>query len=224
MYRGDVNEVAAAVRRLRVAMRGCRVNRHVDEAAILKAYEGADRAFRTSAGRMAFEVERERLCGTRGRFDPFANVLSPEEITYLSGNTAEHLAAIEKLYVEGSFGVPELADGVRVCDHISTELSFMAHCLRGASAGDGRALERARVFFTEHLAEWGVLFAVVVAQQAREPVMRYAGLALDKLLTCEGPNFRYAVPDIAEIRTPIGGSDEETADGGGMLSFMSRRR
>lgn len=223
MYRGDIAEVAAAVRRLRVAMRGCRVNRHVDEAAILAAYEGADLAFRSSVGRKAFEAERERLYGLRESFDPFVNVLSPDEVTYLSGDVQEHLEAIEALYAEASFTVPEIASGVRSPGHISTELSFMAHCLRGASAGDGRALERARVFFTEHLAEWAVLFAVVVGQQAREPVMRYAGLALDKHLTCEGSMFRYSLPEHEELRASAEGPGG-SAGGGGMLSFMSRRR
>jgi predicted phosphodiesterase len=201
LYRGDIAEVSAAVRSLRVAMRGCRVNRHVDEAAILAAFEGADRALRTNADRVAFEEERERLIGVRAGFDPFVNVLSPEEITYLSGDVDRHAEALEAAYREGSFTVPQTASGVRPTGHISTELSFMAHSLRGAAAGDSRALERAREFFAQHLAEWAVLFAVVVGQQAREPVMRYAGLALDKFLTCEGPLFRERVADYGDVAT-----------------------
>lgn len=220
LFRGEMAEVAAAVRRLRIAMRTCKVNRHVDEEAILAAYEGADLAFRTVGGREAFAEERERLFGMRGEFDPFVNVLSPQEGTYRSGDVQARLAGIEDAYAEGSFTVPEISQGLRVADHISTELSFMAHCLRGASAGDPHALERAHAFFTEHLAEWAVLFAVVVGQQAREPVMQYAGLALDKFLACEGSIFRHFVPVHEESR--VAGPGEET--GGGMLSFISRRR
>lgn len=202
LYRGDITQVAAAVRRLRIAMRTCRVNRHVDEAAILSAFEGADFALRTSNGRTAFEQERERLYGLRTGFDPFTNVLSPQEVTYLSGDVREHLEALEEAYVEASFLVPAIADTIRLPDHISTELSFMAHCLRGAASGDARALERGRQFFSEHLGEWAVLFAVVVGQQAKEPVMRYAGLALDKFLTCEASMFRHAVPALEDVQLP----------------------
>lgn len=223
LYRGDISEAAAAVRRLRVAMRGSKVSRHVDEAAILEAYEGADRAFRTAAGREAFEIERERLFGLRTGFDPFVNVLSAHEVTYLSGDVYEHMAAIEATYAEASFVVPESAASARIPDHISTELSFMAHCLRGASAGDARALTRAQEFFTKHLAEWAVLFAVVVGQQAREPVTRYAGLALDKHLTCEGSMFRVRVPKHDELLASAKRGPDESV-GGGVLSFRSRRR
>jgi predicted phosphodiesterase len=200
LYRGDISEVAAAVRRLRIAMRGCRINRHVDEAAILAAFEGADLALRTADGRTVFVEERERLYGVAQPFDPFVNVLSPEETTYLSGDIDVQLNALETVYEEASFTVPEVRPGVRSAAHIATELSFMAHCLRGAATGDPRALERARTFFTRHLGEWAVLFAVVVGQQAREPVMRYAGLALDKHLTCEGSFFRHNLPEHLELR------------------------
>lgn len=199
LYRGDISEAAASVRRLRIAMRGCRVNRHVDEAAILAAFEGADLSLRTAVGRTDFVEERERLYGLAKPFDPFVNVLSPEETTYLSGSIERHLQAIEEAYTEGSFTVPEVG-GVRSAGHIATELSFMAHCLRGAASGDARALHRARSFFIRHLGEWAVLFAVVVGQQAREPVMRYAGLALDKHLTCEGTIFRHNLPELLELR------------------------
>lgn len=226
MYRGDVNEASAAARSLRIAMRGWKVSRHVDETAIAEAFEGADRAFRTAAGREAFEVERERLFGLRAGFDPFAHVLSPRESTYLSGDVREHLSAIEGIYAEGSFTPPEISPGIQVADHVSTELSFMAHCLRGAASGDGRALARGRRFFTGHLAEWGVLFAVVVAQEAAEPVMRYAGLSLDKHLTCEGSIFRHAAtapePDAPQAASGRHGPDEPGS--GGVISFMSRRR
>lgn len=200
VYRGDISEVAAAVRRLRISMRGCRINRHVDEAAIVEAFEGADMALRMAAGREAFEVERERLYGLRRGFDPFVNVLSPQETTYLSGDSYAHLAQIEEAYAEAAFLVPEIGPGVRVADHITAELSFMAHCLRAAVSGDDRALQRARLFFTRHLGDWAVLFAVVVGQQATEPVMRYAGLALDKFLACEGSMFRHAIADHEALR------------------------
>ena len=70
----------------------------------------------------------------------------------------------------------------------------MGHCLRAAAVGDASGVVRARKFFVEHLATWGVLFAVVVSREAAEPVTRYAGLALDKFLTCEASTFRHAIP------------------------------
>jgi len=200
LYRGEIAEVAAAVRRLRIAMRSCRVNRNVNEAAILEAFQSADIALRTGDGRMAFEAERERLYGLRAGFDPFVNVLSPDEVTYLSGDTQELIRSLEAVYVEAAYTVPEVGGGVHPPGHISAELDYMAHCLRGAVAGDPRALDRARDFFVRHLAEWAVLFAVVIGQQAREPVMKYAGLALDKFLTCEGSLFRHTVPDHEFLR------------------------
>lgn len=200
IYRGQLAEVPPAVRRLRTAMRSCRINRNVNEAAILEAFHSADIALRTFDARVAFEVERERLYGIESGFDPFSHVLSPEEPTYVSGNVVEQLARIEAAYAEVAFIAPATRDGRHPAGHISSELDFMAFCLRGAAAGDARALARARDFFTEHLAEWGVLFAVVVGQQAREPVMRYAGLALDKFLTCEGSTFRHAVPEHCYLR------------------------
>lgn len=194
IYRGQIPEAAAAVRRLRVAMSTCRVHRNVDEAVILEAYRAADSALRSVDGRAAFEEERERLYGFTAGFDPFVNVLSAEETTYLSGTAEEQLAALEAAYLEAAFTVPEIGDAGRMPAHISSELSFMAHCLRAASSGEARALDRARRFFAGHLSAWAVLFAAVVSQESRTPVMRYAGLTLDKLLACEAVSFRYEVP------------------------------
>ncbi|MDO8848726.1 MAG: metallophosphoesterase family protein [Coriobacteriia bacterium] len=202
MYRGALAEVSPAARRLRSAIRSCRINRNVNEAAILEAFQSADIALRTSDGRAAFEAERDRLYGLESGFDPFVHVLSPEEGTYVSGDVQGHLALIEAAYAEGVFTAPEVRNGLHPPDHISSELDFVAHCLRGAAAGDPRARDRAHDFFATHLAEWAVLFAVVVGQQAREPVMRFAGLALDKFLTCEGAIFRHAVPEHCYLRTP----------------------
>lgn len=200
IYRGKLAEVSPAVRRLRTAMRSCRINRNVNEAAILEAFHAADIALRTADGRAAFEAERDRLYGLESGFDPFSHVLSPDESTYVSGDIADQIARIEAAYAEAVFSAPEVRTGFHPPGHISSELDFVAHCLRGAAAGDTRALARAHDFFIEHLAEWGVLFAVVVGQQAREPVMRYAGLALDKFLTCEGSTFRHAVPEHCHLR------------------------
>jgi len=200
IFRGDITEVAAAVRRLRISMRSCRVHRHIDEAAILAAFEGADLVLRTADGRVAFVSERERLYGLCAGFDPFVNVVSPSGVAYQSGDIDEYLATLEAAYREASFEMPGIGDTRCAPDHISNELAFMAHLLRAVSAGDPRALERARNFFADHLAEWAVLFAVVIGQQAQEPVMRYAGLALDKLLTCEGSLFRHAMPEHVEAR------------------------
>ncbi len=204
IYRGDLAEVSPALRRLRGAMRSCRINRNVDEAAILEAFQSADIALRTANGRAAFEEERDRLYGLRSGFDPFTNVLSPEETTYVSGDTHGHLASLRAAYADASYTAPEASDGSRPSAHISAELGYMAHCLRASAAGDQRALARARDFFAEHLAEWAVLFAVVVGQQAREPVMRYAGLALDKFLTCEGSLFRHSVTEHGFLRARQG--------------------
>ncbi len=202
IYRGALAEVSPATRRLRSAIRSCRINRNVNEAAILEAFQNADIALRTADGRAAFEAERDRLYGLDSGFDPFVHVLSPEEGTYISGDIQGHLALIEAAYAEGVFTVPEVRNGLHPPDHISSELDFVAHCLRGAAAGDPRARDRAHDFFVKHLAEWAVLFAVVVGQQAHEPVMRFAGLALDKFLTCEGSIFRHAVPEHCYLRTP----------------------
>lgn len=197
---GEIAEVAPAVRRLRMAMRSCRVHRHVDEGAILESFEGADRVLRTAVGRLAFEEERERLYGLRAGFDPFVNVLSPDEVTYLSGNVQMHEAELETAYREAGFTPRLPASACGTVGHIAVELAFIAHCLRSAAVGDARAATRARTFYSEHLAEWAVLFAVVVGQQAREPVMRYAGLALDKFLTCESETFRHAIQEHHNVR------------------------
>jgi predicted phosphodiesterase len=199
VYRGHIAEAAAAIRTLPSAMRGCRINRNVDEAAIYQAFQAADAALRTAAGRTAFVEERERLIGLRVGFDPFVNVLSPHETTYLSTDSSAVLGELEELFIRAAY-TTQLSTGGLQEDHISTELGFMAYCLRGAAAGDAAAFERARDFFAHHLAEWVVLFAVVIGQQAREPVMRYAGLVLDKHITCEGAIFRYDVPEHEALR------------------------
>lgn len=201
VLRGDISEVSAAVRRLRIAMRGCRINRHVNEEAIVLAFEGADFALRTSAGRTAFVEERERLYGLGAGFDPFINVLSPDETTYLAGEREGQIAGLKECYREAMFDSSLTGEG-RDPGHISTELAFMAHCLRAVSTGDSRALDRAREFFLHHLGQWGVLFAVVVGQQATEPVMRYAGLALDKHLSCESQFFRQTTAPYGEPVRP----------------------
>lgn len=201
-YRGELAEVSPAIRRLRLAMRSCRINRNVNEEAILEAFYAADIALRTADGRAAFEAERDRLYGQRSGFDPFANVLSPEEVTYRSGDISEHVASIEQAYADAGFHVPTAYGESHPPGHISTELDFMAFCLRGAAAGDFAALDKANDFFRRHLAEWAMLFAVVVGQQAHEPVMRFAGLALDKFLTCEGSIFRHEVSARCYLRAP----------------------
>lgn len=193
IYRGDVAEVGPAVSRLREAMRTCRVSLHVDEAAVLTAFEGASGALRSATGREAFVVERQRLYGGRAGFDPFSNVLSPDEYTYLTEDRGANLVALEGAYREAKFTIPDIGGSERSPGDIATELSFMAHCLRAAASGDLGAAGRARTFFADHLSSWGVIFAVVVSREAREPVMRYAGLALDKFLTCEAATFRYSL-------------------------------
>jgi predicted phosphodiesterase len=202
IYRGELAEVSPAIRRLRSAMRSCRINRNVNEEAILDAFEAADSALRTADGRAAFEAERNRLYGQRSGFDPFTNVLSPEEVTYRSGDIRERTASIEAAYAESGFHIPRAYGEMHPPGHVSTELDYMAFCLRGAASGDYIALDRANGFFRKHLAEWATLFAVVISQQASEPVMRFAGLALDKFLTCEGSLFHHAVPTRCYLRGP----------------------
>lgn len=202
MFRGNIAEVSAAVRRLRAALRSCRVNRSVDEETILVAFQEADIALRTAAGRSAFEAERQRLYGLGIRFDPFTHVLSPEEVTYRSGDIEERGDAIEIAYEEAFYRIPEAYADVYAPGHISNELEFMAHCLRASAAGDVSAIDRARRFYVEHLAEWALLFSVVIAREAREPVTRYSGLALDKFLTCEGALFRHVIQGEPLVRVP----------------------
>lgn len=198
LYRGDITEVAVALRQLRSSMRSCRVTRNVDEEAIREAFEAADAAIRTQAGRESLVREREKLYGGQREFDPFRNVLSPDEATYVSEDPVRSIRSLESLYCEGRFTTPAIGGVERGPGDIATELSYMAHCLRMAVAGDATAVVRARRFFVEHLATWAVLFAVVVSRESAEPVMRYAGLALDKFLTCEAATFRHAIPAACE--------------------------
>jgi hypothetical protein len=177
-------------------MRTCRKNPHVDDQAMHAAYLEAVAALKTADGRAAFLAERERLYGDCRRFDPFNHVLSATEITYLTGEEDGNRASLEVVYETADFVPAEFEGGC--VGHISVEMAFMAHCLVCGAGGDRLAL--AREFFVEHLADWAVLFAVVTAQQACEPVMRYAGLALDKYLICEAATFRTAVPEYCEAR------------------------
>ncbi len=199
LFRGDISEVAVAIHHLRTSMRSCRISRTVDEAAVVEAYADADRAIRTRDGRVKAVHERRRLYGDLSGFDPFANVLSPDESTYVSEDPQTCLVVLSLTYRESAFTVPAIGGEVHGPGDIATELSFISHCLRMAAVGDADAAVRARRFFAEHLATWGVLFAVVVSREAREPVMRYAGLALDKFLTCEAATFRHAIPDACRL-------------------------
>lgn len=200
VFRDRTTAVADSVRRLRNVMRSCRVNPHVDEAGLAEAFHAADLALRTRVGRDAFEAERRRLYGDCGEFDPFAHVLSPNELTYLSGDPAVHERTLDRVYREAGFVVPSTAGGQCSSGDIAAELLFVAHCLKRVAHGEVEMAERARAFFEQHLADWGVLFAVVTAKQAAEPVTRYAGLALDKYLLCESATFRHARPDHCEMR------------------------
>lgn len=202
LFRGDVYEVAVAIRQLRTSMQRCRVARTVDEEAVRDAFHQADRAIRTEPGRKAFLKERERLFGVKEAFDPFTHVLSPNETTYLGEDPAASTAVLELLYKESSFTIPAIGGVARPPGDIASELSFMGHCLRMVAVGDADAIELARRFFVDHLSRWAVLFAVVVGREAKEPVCRYAGLALDKLLTCEAATFRHSIPDMCALRQP----------------------
>ena len=199
VFRDRSLDVAESVRRLRSVMQSCHVNPHVDEAVLAQAFRAADLALRTRAGREAFESERRRLYGDSGAFDPFTHVLSASELTYLSGDAAAHADELERVYREAGFVAPSTATGPCRPGDISAELLFMAHCLRQVAHGQIDMAERGRDFFTEHVGDWAVLFAVVTAKQAGEPVMRYAGLALDKHLLCEAATFRRARPDRCEM-------------------------
>lgn len=195
LFRGDVWEVSVAIRGLRTSMRSCRVSRTVDEVAVVAAYAEADKMIRSQEGREGVVHERQRLYGELRGFDPFANVLSPDESTYVSEDPRTCLELLSLTYREGAFTAPAIGGGQHSPGDIATELSYMGHCLRMAAVGDAGAVVRARQFFVEHLAAWGVLFAVVVSREAAEPVMRYAGLALDKFLACEAGTFRHAIPE-----------------------------
>ncbi|MBN2247807.1 MAG: metallophosphoesterase family protein [Coriobacteriia bacterium] len=199
LFRGDISEVAVAMRRLRTSMRSCRVSRTVDEATVVATYAAADRSIRTQEGREAVVRERQRLYGEQKGFDPFANVLSPDESTYVSEDPRTCLEVLSQTYREGAFTAPAIGGVKRGPGDIATELSYVGHCLRMAAVGDAGAVVRARRFFIEHLAAWGVLFAVVVSREATDPVVRYAGLALDKFLTCEAATFRHAIPKACEL-------------------------
>lgn len=199
LFRGDISEVAGALRRLRASMRSCRVSRTVDESAVADYYAAADRTIRSQEGREAVVEERRRLYGEGTGFDPFANVLSPDESTYVSEDPRECLEVLTRTYHEGAFTAPAIGGTEHDPDDIATELSYMGHCLRMAAVGDAIGVVRARRFFVEHLATWGVLFAVVVSREAAEPVMQYAGLALDKFLACEAATFRHAIPDTCHL-------------------------
>jgi hypothetical protein len=159
--------------------------------AIRGALEVADLALDTREGRVAFELERERLFGERSGFDPFTHVLLADELTYLWGDPEENIATIRS-YFERVGYEPEAGESV---GHISTELRFMAHCLQLGRQGRPDAIAAAREFFAEHLSEWAVLFAVVTTKQAKEPAMLFAGVAFDKLLISEASVFRHAVPE-----------------------------
>lgn len=200
LFRDDMPGVVVAIRRLRIAMRWCRVSRNVDEQAICEAFGGADRAIRTEEGREAFLEERRRLFGGESSFDPFSNVVSPDESAYVSTGLDGCLVVLGFAYRDGRFTAPAIGGIERGMGDIATELSYMGHCLRMVAAGDPSAAVRARRFFIEHLSTWAILFAAVVAREAREPVMRYAGLALDKFLTCEAATFRHSILSHSGVR------------------------
>jgi len=197
VFRDPPEIVSAAVRRLEPAMRTCRAHPQVDDDLVAGAYRQAVSALATPAGRADFEAERERLYGRCRHFDPFTHVLSASELTYLEGDLLANRAELEALYASVGF-VPVVAEDECVA-HISVEMAFMAHCLRHLPGGT-EGLGVARDFFVGHLADWAVLFAVVTVRNAQEPVMRYAGLALDKYLACEAATFRTAVPQYCEMR------------------------
>jgi hypothetical protein len=182
-------------------MRACRSNRHRHAEELDRAFVEADIALRTHAGRQAFVAERRRLLGTCHGFDPFSHVLSPSESTYLSQDEADRAAELEALYERHGFEVPIVEGQPCSPGHIAVELRFAAHCLRRFSEGHEDARDCSRSFFSEHLAQWALLFAVVVAQQAQEPVMAYAGRALDAHLQCEASIIRSAAPARCTMRT-----------------------
>ena len=194
----DGSAIGDVIERLAASMNSCRDNPHIDEAAIVAARTDALVAAHTERGATAFEAERERLYGDSGAFDPFSHALSASELTYLSGDSEENAAAITAIYETHSF---DPGPCERDClGHISVECRYMVHCLTRVHAGDIGGSHAAREFFVGHLADWAVLFAVVTAQQAREPIMRYIGLALDKYLICEAATFRHSVPEYCGLR------------------------
>ena len=73
----------------------------------------------------------------------------------------------------------------RCAAHISNELEFMSHCLKGAAAGETDQLLMSRAFVVAHLYQWGVVFAAATYARAENPVLRFAGSILEQLLFCE---------------------------------------
>lgn len=199
IFNDDVADVAVSVRRLRMSMRDCRTGPHVDLDLVAQTFEQADLALRAVVGRAAFEAERERMYGRGKGFDPFANVLSSSEITYAAGTPAETMMNVGAAYKQAGF-VRVATLGERDPGDIALELRFMAHCLRGCLTGNPDAAAFARRFFVEHLSTWAMLFAVVTAREAKDPVVRYAGFALDAFLVCEALTLRHAVPEGCDLR------------------------
>lgn len=198
LFNDEPDDVAVAVRRLRMSMRDCRTGPHVDLKLVSETFEQADIALRSVAGRAAFQAERERMYGRAKGFDPFSNVLSASEFTYAAGTPAETATVLRAAYKKAGF-VRVASLGERDPGDIAVELRFMAHCLRGWLTGDTVAVAAATDFFGKHLATWAMLFAVVTAREARDPVVRYAGFALDAFLVCEALTLRHAVPEGCDL-------------------------
>jgi TorA maturation chaperone TorD len=127
------------------------------------------------------------------------------EADYLS-RTAEHsvhvIAAIAGIY--STFGV-RVADTVgERPDHIAVELDFMSllaakeayasDCNQNANA---RLCRRAQVhFLNTHLARWGSMFAVNLAEATTSPFYRSMCELLDRFLAAEAAYFKIEIPPL----------------------------
>jgi len=194
---GPVDGARNSVLSLAAAIEGCRSVPYVDEEKLHIVSTQAADTLMTAEGRTAFGDEREALYGGAS-YDPFANSVPPLESTYLGAPGVELTDSVRSMYATAGYRVPRWLSRYAL-DHAAIELDFMAFCLAHSSDCGPHYADVAQCFFTEHIALWMVLFAAVTTHRATNPVLEYAGLALDKFVVCESFTFRHSESDVRSL-------------------------
>ncbi len=190
---GPSAEAGFAVERIERAKIPCIERHHVTARLTAEAFDAARAALRTTKGVEDFRAERARVLGEE-RFDPFENLISPYETTYLAVRPADVLESVRSVYRIAGFTPRQPVRGTEAACHIGVELDFMAHCLDQVAWGDDRFLTLVGSFFEDHVRQWALLFAVALSGVAVDPALRFTACALDAFISCEARTFRCSAP------------------------------
>jgi len=138
----------------------------------------------------SLSAEYARLFGLPGVAHRERGILPVCEGAYVAGDPDELAGELRQQYEALGFWSAADSRTVECPGHVGQELAFVAHCLMLSRLGLREMSRTADSFIIEHLLPWALVLGAAVANQAANPVLRYAGCTLEQLMACERHRLR----------------------------------